>query len=87
MKRRTKVHSRPIHVNIPISLLNDFDHELGFKEPRSKLICSLMQNHIYGGGTFVKDASSRRLMAALTAREDIDETLKSLILQILAKTP
>lgn len=87
MKRRTKVHSRAIHVNIPITLLNDFDQELGFKESRSKLICSLMQNHIYGGGTFVKDASSRRLMAALTSRDDLDETLKSLLLQILAKTP
>jgi len=87
MKRRTKVHARPIHVNVPISLLNDFDAELGFKESRSKLICSLMAERVYGGGTFVRDASSRRLMAALTAREDTDETLRSLLLQILAKTP
>ena len=87
MKRRTMVHMKAIHVNVPIRTLEDFDAELGFKESRSKIIASLMAERVYGGGTFVKDASSRRLMAALTAREDTDETLRSLLLQILAKTP
>ena len=87
MKRRTKVHMKAIHVNVPIRLLEDFDAELGFKQSRSKLIASLMEEHIYRGGTYVRDASSRRLMAALTAREDTDETLRSLLLQVLAKTP
>ena len=87
MKRRTKVHMKAIHVNVPIRALEDFDAELGFKESRSKIIASLMAEHVYGGGTFVRDATSRRLMAALSARDDTDETLRSLLLQILAKTP
>lgn len=78
---------KAIHVNVPIRVLEDFDAELGFKESRSKIIASLMAERVYGGGTFVRDATSRRLMAALSARDDTDETLRSLLLQILAKTP
>ena len=87
MKRRTKVHMKAIHVNVPIRALEDFDAELGFKESRSKIIASLMAERVYGGGTYVRDATTRRLMSTLTAREDTDETLKSLLLQILTKTP
>ena len=87
MKRRTKVHMKAIHVNVPIQTLEDFDAELGFKESRSKIIASLMAERVYGGGTYVRDATTRSLMSTLTAREDTDETLKSLLLQILTKTP
>ena len=87
MKRRTKVHMKAIHVNVPIRILEDFDAELGFKESRSKIIASLMAERVYGGGTYVRDATTRRLMSTLTAREDTDDTLKSLLLQILTKTP
>jgi len=76
---------KAIHVNVPIRVLEDFDAELGFKESRSKIIASLMAERVYGGGTFVRDATSRRLMAALSAREDTDETLRSLLRRILAK--
>ena len=78
---------KAIHVNVPIQTLEDFDAELGFKESSSKIIASLMAERVYGGGTYVRDATTRRLMSTLTAREDTDETLKSLLLQILTKTP
>lgn len=84
MKRRTKVHSRAIHVNVPIDLLNRFDQELGFKESRSKLICQLMEEHLGLPPITLGNASLTQLVRHLVKHDDIDGTLESLLLQILA---
>jgi hypothetical protein len=44
-----------------------------------------MKYHLENDGMMIGDATSRQLMAALTARDDVDETMKTLLLQILAK--
>jgi len=83
MKRRTKVHSRPIHVNVPVNLLERFDQELGFKESRSKLICQLMEEHLGLPPVTLGNATLSQLIRYLVKHDAIDETLKSLLLQVL----
>lgn len=87
MKRRTTVHSRAIHVNVPIALLERFDQELGFKESRSKLICNLMEEHLGLPPITLGNASLSQLVRHLVKHQEIDSTLESLLLQVLAKTP
>ena len=87
MKRRTKQRMTAIHVSIPVRLLQDFDDTLRFNQSRSAKISQLISQEInqdnYQG---IGQVSSRQLMAALTARDDVDDTMKHLLLQILTKS-
>lgn len=86
MRRRTKVHFKAIHVSIPVRVLEDFDETLRFNQSRSAKITALIVAKLNGTlETSVTDSTTRQLMAALTAREDVDDTMKTLLLQILAK--
>jgi metal-responsive CopG/Arc/MetJ family transcriptional regulator len=86
MKRRTKQRMTAIHISIPVRLLEDFDDTLSFSQSRSAKISRLISQDIEAGGSQgISEASTRQLMAALTARDDVDETMKTLLLQILTK--
>jgi metal-responsive CopG/Arc/MetJ family transcriptional regulator len=75
-----------IHISIPVRLLEDFDDTLSFSQSRSAKISRLISQDIEAGGSQgISEASTRQLMAALTARDDVDETMKTLLLQILTK--
>ena len=84
--RRTKVHYKQIHVSIPVRLLEDFDELLSFKASRSKAISHLMRKHIDGSYDDTPMMTSRQLMAMLTNRDDVDDLLKTLLLQILSQS-
>ena len=87
MKRRTKQRMTAIHVSIPVRVLEDFDETLRFSQSRSAKITRLIQDDLNDDGSMtITDASTRQLMAALTSREDVDVTMKTLLLQILAKS-
>ena len=49
--RRVKQRFTQIHVSIPVRLLEDFDDTLQFKQSRSKLISTLIKNHLEGDGS------------------------------------
>ena len=86
MRRRTKQRMTAIHVSIPVRVLEDFDETLRLNQSRSAKITSLIQQDLQDvEGLTVRGASSRNLIAALTARDDVDDTMKTLLLQILAK--
>ena len=86
-KRRTKQRMTAIHVSIPVRLLEDFDETLSFTQSRSAKISSLIKQAVEGEDyQVISEASTRQLMAALTARDDVDETMKTLLLQILTKS-
>ena len=88
MKRRSIHPTRAIHVSLPIRLLRDFDESLRYNQSRSGKISSLIEQYLSSdGGTTIIDASTRQLMAALHARDDVDDTMKLLLLQILTKAP
>lgn len=87
MKRRTKQRMTAIHVSIPVRVLEDFDETLRFNQSRSAKITRLIQDDLNDDGSMtITEASTRQLMAALTSREDVDDTMKTLLLQILAKS-
>ena len=75
-----------IHVSIPVRLLEDFDELLSFNASRSKTISHLMRKHMEGEYDDTPLMSSRQLMAILTNRDDVDDLLKQLLLQILTKS-
>jgi len=83
--RRTKVHYKQIHVSIPVRLLEDLDEVLSFHQSRSKVICNLIETYLIGDTLSIMNMTTRQVMTALTARADIDETLRLLLLQILTK--
>lgn len=84
MKRRTKQRMTAIHVSIPVRVLEDFDETLRFNQSRSAKITRLIQDDLNDDGSMtISDASTRQLMAALHAREDVDLLMKSLLLQVL----
>jgi metal-responsive CopG/Arc/MetJ family transcriptional regulator len=85
MKRRTKTKYTQIHVSIPVRLLEDFDELLSFKASRSKAISHLMRKHVDGDYDDTPILSSRQLMAMLHARDDVDDLVKALLLQILTQ--
>jgi metal-responsive CopG/Arc/MetJ family transcriptional regulator len=86
MKRRSKTKFTQIHVSIPVRLLEDFDELLSFKASRSKAISHLMRKHIDGAYDDTPMMTSRQLMAMLTNRNDVDDLLKTLLLQILSQS-
>jgi len=84
MKRRTKQRMTAIHVSIPVRVLEDFDETLRFNQSRSAKITALIQAELNSEPAFsIADASTRQLMAALHARDDVDLLMKSLLLQVL----
>jgi len=84
MKRRTKQRMTAIHVSIPVRVLEDFDETLRFNQSRSAKITNLIQDNLNSDGSMtVTDATTRQLMAALHARDDVDMLIKSLLLQVL----
>jgi len=86
MKRRTKVHFKAIHVSIPVRLLEDFDETLGFTQSRSKKICALITRELNDDNQGIAEASSRRLMAALSNRDDVEPWLSRVLLEILSQS-
>ena len=76
-----------IHVSIPVRLLEDFDETLSFAQSRSAKISKLIANSLNDPSTSIAGATTRQLMAALHSREDVDQTMKHLLLQILTKAP
>jgi len=86
MKRRTKQRMTAIHLSIPVRLLEDFDETLRFNQSRSAKVCTLIDQSLHGEhASVLEDVSSRQLMAALTNRDDVDQTMKTLLLQVLTK--
>ena len=85
MKRRTKVHFKSIHVSIPIRLLEDFDETLRFNQSRSKMIANLIQQHLAIEDASITTSTTRQLIAALHARDDLEPLVKSVLLQVLTQ--
>jgi metal-responsive CopG/Arc/MetJ family transcriptional regulator len=86
MKPRTKQPTRPIHVTLPIKMLEDFDATLRYNQSRSKKIALLINDYMNGDGALVRETNTRQLLRAICNRSDTDETLRTLLLQILSQS-
>jgi hypothetical protein len=68
--------------SIPIELVQD----LKKKHNQSETVTRALRKYLDSGeSSSIENSSTRQLMAALRSREDVDETLKALLLQILTK--
>ena len=72
-------------MNNSIKMIQDFDQTLRYNQSRSKKIASLIDDYMNGDGALVRETNTRQLLRAICNREDTDETLRTLLLQILAK--
>lgn len=79
--RRAANPTRKISITIPGNLFNQLEHHLSYSQSRSAYIASAIQAKLDGGSiATVLESSTLQLMAALVARDDVDEKLKDFIL-------
>ena len=84
--RRAANPTRKISITIPGLLFNELDHRLSYSQSRSAFIAGAIRERLDGyEGESVTEASTRTLMIQLKHRDDVDDTLKLLLLQILSK--
>jgi metal-responsive CopG/Arc/MetJ family transcriptional regulator len=84
--RRAANPTRKISITLPGHLFNELERTLSYSQSRSKFISAAVEGKLKGeDGPTITELSTRQLMAALTSRDDTDETLKHLLLQILSK--
>ena len=75
-----------MRINRTFSIPVDLVHDLRKKPNQSETVTRALRKYLDSqGDSSIESASTRQLMAALTARTDCDDTLKKLLLHILAK--
>ena len=73
---------------MPESLLKELEHRLSYSQSRSRFISNAVEEKLQkydSPSPLVSDTSVRQLMAALVAREDTEDVLNKLLLQILTE--
>jgi metal-responsive CopG/Arc/MetJ family transcriptional regulator len=86
--RRSKTKYTQIHVSIPVRLLEDFDDTLQFNQSRSKLISTLIKNHLDGDGSELYAHEPVELIEFLQykfTRGSPEDVLIESLLKILSK--
>ena len=85
-RRRAADPTKAISITLPQSLLDNIDDQLTRTSSRSLWSAKACQNKLDDLVTSsVAEAQTRGLMAALTSRNDVDDSLKHLLLQILSQ--
>jgi len=75
-----------MRINRTFSLDFEIATELKKKHNQSETVNRALKKYLhYDHAPIINESTTRQLMAALLAREDIDETMKALLLQILTK--
>ena len=73
-------------ITVPLNIFNDLERTLSYTQSRSKFISSAIDEKLNGSEGFsVEESTTKQLMAALLNRNDVDPTLKALLLHILSK--
>ena len=84
--RRAKNRTVKMSITMPLNIFNELERTLSYTQSRSKFISTAVSEKLDGESTqSIPESSTRQLMAAITSRDDVDDTLKHLLLQILAK--
>ena len=81
--RRSANPTRKISITIPDMIFQELDRTLSYSQSRSQFISAAIQSKLDGEhGPTITELSTRQLMAALTSRDDTDETLKLSLIHI-----
>jgi len=84
--RRAANPTRKISITIPGNLFNELERTLSYSQSRSRFISAAIDEKLSSASApSIAESSTRQLMAALMNREDVDETMQQLLLQILSK--
>jgi metal-responsive CopG/Arc/MetJ family transcriptional regulator len=84
--RRSANPTRKISITIPDRIFLELDRTLSYSQSRSRFISSAIDEKLNGSEGFsVEESTTKQLMAALLNRNDVDPTLKALLLHILSK--
>jgi metal-responsive CopG/Arc/MetJ family transcriptional regulator len=84
--RRSSNPTRKISITIPDRIFQELDRSLSYTQSRSRFISTAIEEKLHGSEGFtVGESTTKQLMAALLQRDDIDLTLKALLLHILSK--
>jgi len=87
-RRRSLNPTKAISVTLPGNLLQELDNRLSYSQSRSKYISDAVEKKLKkykSPSPLVCDSSVRQLMAALVARDETEDVLKKLLLQILSE--
>jgi hypothetical protein len=82
-RRRATNPTKAISVTMKESTLNELHHKLSDRESRSKYIQESVDIRLSPTQTYISDASTNKLMAALRVRDDCDQFLHKLLSQLL----
>jgi metal-responsive CopG/Arc/MetJ family transcriptional regulator len=64
MKRSSK-KTIPVHVTIPVRLLEDLDETLSYKQSRSRIISKLIENYLEGDQINIGSMTRKQILVAL----------------------
>jgi len=68
MAHRIRDRTAPIHITLPISLVNKLDATLSYKQSRSKKIANLISNHLEGEEFDIRSIPTKSLLVAVRTR-------------------
>jgi len=81
---RSHDKSIPISLAIPTSMVMQLENHLSHSQSRSKWICGAIEDKMDGiKHSSHEDRTTRQLIAQLSQRTDIDETLRTILLNAL----
>ena len=86
--KRTSKKTIPVHVTIPVRLLEDFDETLSFKQSRSKKIAGLMRAWLESDTNNLYSYTEVELLDQLmfrVAKDSPEDILIQSLLQIFSK--
>ena len=55
----------PVHVTIPVRVLEDLDDSLSFKQSRSRIITKLIENYLEGDQVYIGSMTKIQIIASL----------------------
>jgi len=88
MKRRSKTRTVPVHVTIPVRVLEDLDDSLAFNQSRSRIITKLIQNYLEGDQVNIGSMTKKQIVVSLMNQTDPDSSeyiLLNSLLQVFSK--
>jgi len=88
MKRRSKTRTVPVHVTIPVRVLEDLDDSLAFNQSRSRIITKLIQNYLEGDQVNIGSMTKKQIVVSLMNQTNPDSSeyiLLNSLLQVFSK--
>ena len=70
MNRRSKIRYTPIHVSIPVRILEDLDDTLSHKQSRSRIISKLIENYLEGDQMNIGSMTKKQIVVNLLNQTD-----------------